>query len=303
MKKKFSKILGVGVTIALVASLMVIAAPVGAAVTVACTDVDIGPDNTDPLSGVVAFTFDYDGDETPTRMEIEACVDAMYGHVPNVLGQWDGDTSPAPNPFWCDGGGIDADFAASADPIAAWDAFEREEARQLGFVSAAYDAGDKEWTLVFDTTKKCEVGDDVLLAAGWWPGQEVWFDGAYSIGFEMWFDDGDNPDWQLTCHDQKDYTLDNDECITPELGLNAKGAQQKFWLNYIDVIDGEPLGHLGGGSVGGWLWAFDPGVNLTTWGDAASPYDVKVLAGGRPYTDTAGACHPAPRVFSLDLGE
>jgi len=297
MKKKFSKILGVSVALALILSLAGI--PVAANGPV-CGDVDIGPDNTNPLSGLVAFTFDYDGDATPNRMEIEVCVDDLYGSVPYVLGQWDGETTPGAHPFWCDGAGavIDADFDASANPIATWTDTEREEARQIGFVSAAYDADDKEWTLVFDTTKKCEVCDDVLRAAGWWPGQEVWFDGAYTVGFEMWFDGGT----ELACHNIINYTLDNDECITPGLGLNAKGAQQKFWLNYIDVVDGVPLDEMTG-SVGGWSWSFDPGVNLTTWGDAASPADVKVLAGGRPYTDSYGACHPAPRVYVDDLKE
>jgi len=325
MKKKFSKILGVSVALALIFSLVGI--PVAAQ---DCTDLDldvstVSPDGVNVVRGDhVVLTLDYDpvGNEVPLRMELEVCLQELYGGAPWALGQWDGTEPPPPvgHPYLCDGTNdvLDVDFNANSldvtvDPfngVHTWGADEIEFARQLGLIldECSYDPVKMEWTIVVDTTKKCEVGDNFLRAMGWWPGQEVWFDGWYKIGFQFWYDaDGVSP-WtevNVACHCDEGvdcpgegdccYLFDNEEEITPELGLNAKGAQQKFWLNYIDVVDGVPLFGRPGSQIG-WAWAFDPGVNLTTWGPPASPYDVKVIAGGRPYTDSGGVCHPAPQV-------
>ena len=268
MKKKFFRILGVTVTLALVFSLG--ALPVAASSTVTVT-----PPDGSTISGIETLVVDYDGPETPIQLEIDIPTPTVYKHLPDfVLGQEKAPLLPCTFPAY---------FTADADPTEDWTSDEREIARELGFISAAYDADDKEWTIVIDTLKKCEVGDSWLIGGGWWPGQEVWFDGGYTLTFTVRWD-GSESLFGV------DYLFDNEECITPELGLNAKGAQQKFWLNYIDVVDGEPVGHMFG-DTGGWFWAFVPGINLSTWGPPGSPFDVIVLAGGRPYTDSWGECH------------
>jgi len=65
MKKKFSKILGVGLALVLALSLVLIAAPVAAQFTASLvktlTDDEGEVDATNPMSGIVKFEFVYDG--------------------------------------------------------------------------------------------------------------------------------------------------------------------------------------------------------------------------------------------------
>ena len=295
---------------------LVPAVPAGALVD--GVTVEFSPEGsvTEPVRGELTITADFNGPEEPEALEMQFLPPTMFMGNIAVLGQ---DKRDHP--------GFKLSFAAAADPTEGWSEFEEELAREMGVVSVAYDGVAMKWTIVIDTLKKVQVCDYMLIALGWMPGQEVWFDGVYTFAFYVVVEDGDGS--AIEGHSAAQgipYSaiFDNPEDMTPELSLNAKGAQQKFWLNWIDRVyvywevepgvwewaslpvdrvcpepelqprDAESGGLVEAGALGnggGWLWTFDPGVNLGTWGDAASPYDVKVLAGGRPYQDSAGVWH------------
>ncbi|MFC2032814.1 hypothetical protein ACFLUS_05645, partial [Chloroflexota bacterium] len=143
-------------------------------------------------------------------------------------------------------------------------------ASELGVKSVNYagDAYSGAWTIVIDTTKKVELSSTILRNLGWFVGQEVWFDGNYNI-------DVTPIGGQL--FSEPDVLFDNAETMTPTLGLDAKGSEQNFWVNYIDVVtfDSEPE------PVEDWTWIFVPGINLQTVGTVGSSADVIVREGGK----------------------
>ena len=149
-------------------------------------------------------------------------------------------------------------------------------ARQLGIdpdVDVAY-SGDNysgTWTIIIDTTRKVHIGDSDLLFDDWQVGQEVWFDGNYT------FEAQDNTGGSTG---KIGAFFDNEEQITPNLGLDAKSSEQIFWVNYIDAYEGELIDKHEPPLC--WYWDFVPGVNLDTVGTIGSGADVIVTDGGKP---------------------
>jgi len=84
-----------------------------------------------------------------------------------------------------------------------------------------------------------------------------------------------------------------DEWLTPVTTVASNDADTLTLVDTLSAATAVGDSYFIGTAPGPWAWAFDPGVNLTTWGPPASPADVKVMDGGRPYTDSYGACHPA----------
>ncbi|MFC1955561.1 DUF11 domain-containing protein [Chloroflexota bacterium] len=141
-------------------------------------------------------------------------------------------------------------------------------ANEVGFVSCTYD-GNSKWTLVFNSQEIAEIGDVILTGIGYWPGMEVWFDGQYIFNAEAFDNNGEKGSFTT-----QPVVFDNEEEMTPELGLDAKGSQQTFIANWIDYVGGQP--------ITGWIWTFTPGVNLDTVGVLGTSSDVIVKSGGKP---------------------
>jgi len=202
MKKKFSKVLGVAIALVFAFSLVGVL-PVAASPGITVTPAP----GSGPISGELTFTVDYSGAEVPRLLEIDTTGIFMYYDY--ILGQGDPDDLGA-HP------GISFNLDADEDdPYDIWSEDQMELAREIGFIDATYDETAMEWTITVDTEKKCEVGDYMLMALGWWPGQEVYFDGLFTLEFKVSFEGEPEPTAESV---ELAYLFDNDEEITPSWG-------------------------------------------------------------------------------------
>jgi len=282
MKKKFAKIFGVGVTIALVASLMVIAAPVVAQGPGTLTKtITLHADNSsitciNPMSGIVDFQFDYTSPQGTAPPE--GLLMVVDGPAPYV-GANDIDMLfyfPGGTPSWDPA----SEKAMMEMGIVDWDEDDSiEDDCVLVYTGDTGEVGPA-FTITFslDTTKNWSQSTDKLAVDPDYTGIDpdwnrpahtsVWpmgaccppdhSDGKYHITSTVLDSGGQTLD-EL----EQDEPLYNEPYMMPSLGVDVKGSVQCFYAKNTGpdvVLD----------------WAVLPGVH--------SP-NVTIESGGEPEED------------------